>query len=97
VDRVRLHSERLQANPLYQQMLESRRRDAEEHERVRRRIFVLSIVGFFFWTAVAVALASWGMGTVRYAHHSLTIIEVGVGLGLTGIFCTLLFAYQRLA
>jgi hypothetical protein len=97
MDRVRLHVERLRKNPLYQQMLEGRRQALEEHERARQRTFVLCILSFFFWTAVAVVLASWGMGTVRWAHHSLIIIETGVLLGLSGILCTLIYAYWRLS
>jgi len=91
-----LHVERLRANPLYRQMLESRRRAAEEHERARRLTLVLSIASFFFWTAVAVGLASWGMATVRWAAYSLTILETAVIVGLAGIIVTLLFAHQRL-
>jgi type IV secretory pathway TrbL component len=97
MERPHLHVEQLRANPLYQQMIEARRQAAEEHERSRRRIFALSIFGFFFWTAVSVALASWGMATIRWVEYSLTIIETGVILGLAGILGTLLFAYNRLA
>lgn len=96
MERMPLQIERLRSDPLYQQMLENRRRAVEEHERVRRYIFVLSIVSFVFWTAVAVALASWGMATVRWAEHSLMMIEMGVLLGLAGILSTLLYAYHRL-
>jgi DNA-binding HxlR family transcriptional regulator len=91
-----LHIERLRRNPLHQQMLENSRQAAEEHQRVRRRVYVCSILAFYCWTAVAVGLASWGMGTVRWAHHSRAIIEAGVLLGGAGILCTLLFAYSRL-
>jgi hypothetical protein len=96
MDRKRLHVDRLRNNPLHRQMVENRRQALEEHERSRRRIFALAIVSFFFWTAVSVALASWGMGTVRWVEHSLLIIEVGVLLGLAGILVTLLIAHHRL-
>lgn len=94
--RLPLHIYKLREHPAYRQMLENQRWAAEEEERSRRRVFVLCIVSFGVWTAAAVLIASWGMHTVRYSHHSQTIIEAGVLLGLAGILCTLLFAQHRL-
>ena len=94
--RPRLHVEELRETALYQEMLENRRRAAEAHERARRVIFIACNLSFFFWTAVTIAITSWGMGTVTWAYHSAAIIEAGLLIGGAGILGTLLFAYHRL-
>jgi uncharacterized membrane protein YdcZ (DUF606 family) len=91
-----LHIEKLRTSALYQEMLAGHRRATEEEERARRWTYIGCICSFFFWTAVVVAVTSWGMHTVTYAVYSQTIIEAGVLLGLAGILCTALYAHDRL-
>jgi uncharacterized membrane protein YbhN (UPF0104 family) len=94
--RLPLHIYKLRERPDFQQMLESRRRAADEEERSKRRVFALCLLSFAVWTAAAVLIAVWGMQTIRFAPYSQTILEVGVLLGLAGILCMVLFSYDRL-
>jgi uncharacterized membrane protein YdcZ (DUF606 family) len=92
-----LHIEKLRTSALYQEMLAGHRRATEEEERARRWTYIGCICSFFFWTAVVVAVTSWGMHTVTHAMYSRTIIEAGLLLGAVGILGTAMFAHNRLS
>lgn len=90
----REHRERLERNPVHLQMLEGRRRAAEEEERARWRRHLSSIAQLVFWAVLACALVAWGMTTSR-VEYSRTAMEAGILIGYAGIFYTLLRAFQR--
>ena len=92
--RVRLHQERLLRNPLHQQMLENRRRAAEEEERARVRSRIVTILSFLFWAVLGCLIAGWGMHTQR-VEYSRVALEAGLIIGNAGILGTLLWAYRR--